>query len=424
MAETALVILNHTLMDLVSVSIVYLLLSEVFRRNGAPVLWYAYFLVKAIVDIMIQHPGVHGVLAESLRSFSWLWFAFTSIASFVVICLSFKSDYVLVCVCAVLCDPLVSAMVASGWVVANAVYGNVNDVGFYVLLGPRTFISLAVTVVLYLVLRVPATRLLKAVCRNVLRHRTLWGVCAVFMAVLFTLGSHTQDSYESLTLYLSNAIVTFSIILAGIAFMLLKQGRDLSRRKEILQTCLDASQRYDETVRGQLTQLEQDFLALGGHEAVLERLRTREEGYTGERIAQLEQTYQHMRAGSFCNRPALDAVLSAAQHRLSQVGIVSNITVAGVPSSVAVPVMTVLAVANLAYEAAKRAPRHGDNHVVLRIRGIGKQVLIRLEVPAEWGTLWARRYLPALDNQGSGLVREKREGTRRVVLVVCEGGSS
>ena len=98
MAETALVILNHTLMDLVSVSIVYLLLSEVFRRNGAPVLWYAYFLVKAIVDIIIQHPGVHGVLAESLRSFSWLWFAFTSIASFVVICLSFKSDYVLVCV--------------------------------------------------------------------------------------------------------------------------------------------------------------------------------------------------------------------------------------------------------------------------------------------------------------------------------------
>ena len=70
--------------------------------------------------------------------------------------------------------------------------------------------------------------------------------------------------------------------------------------------------------------------------------------------------------------------------------------------------------------AVRNAREHGGD-VELHIRGIDGHVLLHLEVPARWGTLWARRYLSVFDGRDAVLVRERREGERRVVLVLCEG---
>lgn len=424
MLETVSLACSYVLLNAAGVTVMYLLLGEVFPRRGAPILWYAYFLSKATIDATLWYPGGHSMLPAWVTSLATVWAGLSGIISFVVICLSFHGDYILKSTCAVLCDPLVSGMTAAGMLLANATCGTGTHEGFFIPPWPHMVIALTVLVILYRLVRIHIVHLLRLVCRSVLRHRFVWGACAVVMALMFTLTSRKAVNFASLEMGLSIDVLALVIFLAVIGTAVLQQVQQLRRRRKTLQDCLAVSERYDSVVREQLAQLEQDHVALEGHEEVLQRLRTGKDDLTAERISQLEQTYQDISMGSFCEQPALDAVLLAAQWRLSEAEVDSTITVAGVPSSVSVPVMVVLSVANLTCEAAQRAFDRGDNHINLRIRGIGNQVLVHLDVPAIWGTLWVDRYLPMLDSHDTGLIRERTEGARRVVTVLCEGVSA
>ena len=414
---------NYVLLNVASVGVMFLLLSEIFPRRWS-IVWCVYFLAKAIIDAYLWYPGALEAAPAWVTPLATLWTASSSIISFIVICLSFRGDYILVSTCAVLCDPLVSGMTTAGLLVSDYVFGRGVYEGYFVPFVPHTIVALTTLVTLYLLIRVHIVRLMKLVCRSVLRHRLVWGSCAVAIAFMFAMSTHKTSNFSSLSTNLFDAVLALVIFLTVVAIVVLRQSWQLRLRRRTLQDCLALSERYDRAVREQLAQLEQDRTALEGHEIVLERLRTQENRPAAERIEQLEQAYQQMSTGSYCEQPALDAVLLAAQQRLGEAGVDATITVAGIPSSVSVPVMEVLAVANLACEAARRAFDRGDNHVNLRIRGIGNQVLVHLDVPAAWGALWVRRYLPMLDSHDTGLIRERKESDRRVVTVMCEGVSA
>ena len=57
--------------------------------------------------------------------------------------------------------------------------------------------------------------------------------------------------------------------------------------------------------------------------------------------------------------------------------------------------------------------------VDLRVRKVGDELSLSLEVPKRWGRLSARRHLVPLAHEKTILVRESIEGDRRQVLMVC-----
>jgi len=225
------------------------------------------------------------------------------------------------------------------------------------------------------------------------------------------------DGYKRYMVIGTAPIILFTAL---VMLALLKRGRGASKRRQALVACNQITKEYDAEVRSQLQEMEQDFTTLAGHELVLREVGTSVvDAETAQEVHNLEQVFRNLTIGSYCDRPALDAVLSACAERLCALGVKTTFTVAGVPTEAHVPVDLVYSLLSTVCEAAGRSKVSAGQRVDLRVREVSGRPVFCLEAPREWGSLGARRRLTLLDDEGTALVRERKTNGRTEVLVMC-----
>ena len=413
-------LLSYLVLSLTGVWITYYLMSRVFERRHAPFVWWAYFVVKNTVSGLI-------IIALELGAEPWLKdveaieLSVTSVLSLLVMFYTWKGDYVEVAFCAVASDTFAAVTTIICRLLANTLAGYPPNRGWVTPFDLMTILEVTIRVLTCLVLSRSLAAVLRFVRRVAMRHHLL-ASCVVAGFIVYSVGSfYIPVFYANMNIQLAYMQWPLLLVVLGAGFVTLRRARDMSRRDQVLDECMQLAQEYDTTVREQLATLNADRIAIEGHERSLTRLR---EGEADEslamRIRLLERTYRRLSAGNYCNQPALDAVLSAGAQRLRQAGVRCEVTVAGLPSQGVDPAMAALALLNVAGETVERMGHEGTGNPVvdLRVRGLGEQVLLRMEVPVSWGPLGVRRSLSTLYREGEELIMERRRGESNVVLML------
>ncbi len=414
-------LLSYTFMTCAGVSVTWFNLSRVFERRASLPFW-AYFVLKGFVDAYTWYCISQGYHADFFYGFNNVWSHAMAVVSLFVVLFTFKGDYVQVGVCAAVSDLEAGLLVALTHTFGNLFTGNPVNTGFLEPFSPRTLVCALMMLVGAHLLREPLTWINRFLCRVVLRRRLLWGG-AVVCFIAFYANSVNAVVNADLMVPSSFAYNLPFMLLAlfVIALLLLRHRRDVKEREKVLASCVALTRSYDLMMYEQLEALERDRVALEGHERTLRELgEGAGDKAIAARVADLERSYLRLSAGSFCDQPALDAVLTSCAARLRGHGVKASFTVAGVRARETVPVAMVLTLLNLALEAAERAPRAGDSEVELRIRSVGEQLFLRLDVPAAWGPLGVRRFLAPYTRDGASIAREHRWQDRRLVMVMTE----
>ena len=412
--------LSYLLLSLTGVWITYYLMSRVFENRHAPVVWWAYFVVKNTVNGLT-------LIALELGAEPWLKdveaieLSVTSVLSLLVMFYTWKGDYVEVAFCAVVSDTFAAVTTVMCRLLSNTLLGYPLSRGWITPFDLTTILEVMIRVLVCLALSRPLAAVLRFVRRLAMRHH-LVASCIVAGFIVYSVTSfYIPVFYMNMSVQLAFMQWPLLFVVLGAGLFTLRRARDMSRRDQVLDECMHLAQEYDTTVREQLATLNADRIAIEGHERSLTRLKEGEADDTlVERIRLLERTYQRLSAGNYCNQPALDAVLSAGAQRLRQAGVRCEITVAGLPSQGVDPAMAALALLNVAGETVERVGHEGTGNPVvdLRVRGLGEQVLLRMEVPVSWGPLGVRRSLSTLYREGEELIMERRRGESNVVLML------
>ena len=416
-------VLNYFLFGIAGVAVTYSMLIGVFPFRRPPALMWSYFAGKAVVDAYLWYALAHGGAGTWVESFQAIWACVLGIVSLLVIYATFGGSLVTVGICAVFCDIFASMCTSIGLVVANFVFAQPMDSGYIRPFGLWTIVACSVVAICALLARAPMLRLLRWLQHAAQRNLWAWGTAVAGM-IAFTVGITlrltrlvTIDNHMTLIHPLMFSVVVITLVL------LLLRARDIARRERAVRECATLVATYNETVGEHRRAVESELSVLEGNGRVLGVLGSKE-GDEAREIRRLEQTYQRLRAGTYCDRPALDVVLTASAQRLQAMGVTPDFSVAGVAEGAVVSVTMVLSLLNLASEAAERTGVTPGDIVELRVRGMGNQVVLRLSTPARWGKLWARRFLSFHDIDGTMVVREHTHGANTVVNVMSEGVAS
>lgn len=415
--------LSYVLLTCAGVSVTWFNLSRVFERRHSSLLYWSYFVIKGFIDAYMWYcisQGMHGRFANS---FNDVWANVMAVVSLFVVLYSFKGDYVQVAACAAVSDLEASILVPITQTLGSLLTGNPINLSFIEPFSLRTLVCTVMMLAGAHLLREPLTWTNRYLCRVVLRNRILWGATTLcFIALYANAVYNVANAGLIIPSSFASVLPFIALPLLVVALLLLQRRREVSERERVLASCAALVRSYDRVMREQLEVLDRDRAVLEGHELALRELGSAAGDRTiAVRVADLERSYRMLSAGSFCTQPALDAVLVSCAERLREHGVKPVFTVAGVPAHMTVDAPMTLALLNLALEAAERASSAGGVEVDLRIRGVGDQLFLRLDVPASWGSLSARRFLAPHTHDRAAIVRERRRADRTVVMVVTEG---
>ena len=419
------VLANYVTLGMAGVSVTFILLSGVFSYRYTPAIYYTYFLLKNIVDAMLWYaiePGGAGALVMQLQQ---LWSGTLAVVSMLVMWLTFVGELPSVIVCAILCDLIASICISGSSTLANLACGtSTANTNYLDVFGPHTILTAAILIVVVWVVRKPWRWLLRWLCRVTQRFHDALVMAISLVATLLIVSSQARINYTNPYTHLTSILPYLIAMAALIGFSITWRARQARARETAMSETSALVASYDGMVREQLAALEDELLALDGHEEALLRLGSspgsavRSDVLT-VRANELRRVYKTLSSGAYCDRPALDAVFSMFAKRLSELGVLCSFTVAGVPVNSVIPATIAFALLNLAAEAADRAGTAQGDTVELRVRGVGEHVLFRMEVPASWGVLWVRRLLGTYREQTNIIVRERTKKGRTVALVLC-----
>ena len=415
--------LGYVLLTCAGVSVTWFNLSRVFERRHSPLLYWSYFIIKGFIDAYSWYCISYETHGGFVNVFNDVWAHVMAVVSLFVVLYTFKGDYVQVAACAAISDLEASVLVTFTQTFSSLSTGSPVNWGFLEPLSLRTLACAVMMLVGAHLLRGPLTWINRYLCRVVLRNRILWGATSMcFIALYADAVNNVANAGLGVPSSSAYSMPFMVVTLVVIALLLLQRRSEVNERERVLTSCAALVRSYDRVMREQLEVLDRDRAVLEGHELALRELGSATGDRTiAARVADLEHSYRMLSAGSFCAQPALDAVLVSCAERLREHGVKPVFTVAGIPAHMTVDAPMTLTLLNLALEAAERAPSAGDAEVDLRIRGVGDQLLLRLAVPASWGSLGARRFLAPHTHDRAAIVRERRQADRTVVMVVTEG---
>ena len=394
-------------------------MDQVFKRRHAIVMFWGYFCLKTCVLFFIQYQMASGGApwAEAANN---VYTSVNAILMVVAVAYTWRGVFAQVFLCAFACDMIHSAILAASSYGIRALFMGTLPSGEWLLvpLSVGTVVPIIVFVGIHFAFTKPIVALLALAKRMVMRREALWTALTWVFVAAESVGTALAFNNRYTFVDLQGLVVVLLLCL----FLLVVLGRAvrLSQRRQAVEACEALAGEYDAKVRAQLEELERGRAALAGHERVLKEMDTSAFDADVElELRELEQKFSQLRAGSYCDMPALDAVLCAGADYLGELGVRPTFTVAGVEESAPVPVTMVYSMLSLACDVAGRQGSVEGDAVDLRIRAVGDELSLNLEVPKRWGRLSARRHLVPLAHEKTIMVRETVEGDRRQVLMVC-----
>ena len=416
--------LNYAILSIVSLYLDYYFMNSVseLRHKYSLLIWWGYLLFDNLVDEYFAYLTEFGGVSFDVGPVHAVWAYVSAVLVFCVVCIVWKGDPVQVGMSAVMADLFAGTTSTLGILSANLATGIDPGAGYIRPFGIHTIIASCVMAATALVIRVPATSIMRTVARVVHRHRLPWAVLMIPLIAIFS--SISLVGYGQLGPWFGVMPVIELAAAVVFALILLRNSRDVTQRGALLSQCLATTNAYIALAGERLGSFERDLAALEGHEESLERLRVSEGGRLDERIGKLREAYERLSSMSFCDRPALDAILVSSADRLRNLGIRPEFSVAGLVVNQSADVPLAMSLLNLACGAAAQQEDAvvQDSEVGFRVRGHGESMLYRLDVPAAWGYLGAKRSLTAVPGFDSLLVQERVRDGRTIVLVMSGVG--
>ncbi|MBP3893896.1 MAG: hypothetical protein J6D34_07650 [Atopobiaceae bacterium] len=244
-----------------------------------------YTLFDNLVDEYFAYAAEFGRMSFDKGPVHAVWAYVSAVIAFCVVCYVWKGDPVQVGVSAVMADLFAGMTSTLGILSANLLTGVDPWAGYIRPFGSHTVIASFVMFAVMLVIRVPATSIMRTVARVVRRHRLPWAVLMILLIATFS--SVSLMGYSQLGPWFGVMPIIELAAAVFFAVILLRKSRDVTRRGALMSQCLATANAYEALVGEHLESLERDLAALEGHEGSLERLRASEGGRLGERI----QTY-------------------------------------------------------------------------------------------------------------------------------------
>ena len=383
------------------------------RRHSSFVYWI-YFLIKPALYSLYFSVLEYGV-SFHIEMLGVLLSALSAVLSGAVLYYTWRCELVRLLSLSLVCEAVTTSCQMGSFMLVGFTTGNHVDTLHPGSPTPELMLGSLLAVAAYLMARKPERLVLRWLNKEVGRRQPLWMFSFVVAVTLTFLSIH---SFWLPPLVLACVMTPTALLVFGPALYL--KLRETSLRERALKECAELSGSYDETVRIQLASLERDRVALEGHEAVLEHLRAYGDDSFQDQIEALEEGYRRLKRVSYCQSPGLDAVLLACARRLEQLGIQTSLSVAGDRTNQAGLVSIVYSMLGIARDVAASSRDASDGFVSLRVRPTDAGTLLRMETPASWGPLNARKVLKPYRGHGVLALDEHRQGSMRVVLVLAE----
>lgn len=423
MQDAFLVFLNVTLVSSLGMWANAHWMDQVFKRRHSLAAFWGYFLVKTCVTFLLQYEMALGD-APWAEVANALFVSVTAILTIAAVVYTWSGAFAQVFLCMFACDMTNPAIItACAYVLRALPFGLMaTDEWHLVPLNLGTIILAGMFLTLHFALNRPIVSLLQIVKRMVMRHEFFWTLLTWGFVIVESVGT-TMANINSNNFFVDLQCQVTLLLLCILLLVVLGRTVRYSKRRQAVAACESLAREYDARVRDQLDELERGRAALAGHEQVLAAIGSSDaahaDGGVAEEVRELEREFRRLRAGSYCDMPALDAVLCAGAERLGAMGAHATLTVAGVDEGAPAPVTMVHSLLGLACDVADRQRSVEGDAVDLRVRKVGDELSLILEVPKRWGRLSARRHLVPLAHEKTILVRESVEGDRRQVLMVC-----
>lgn len=424
MVTPASVILTYCLMGLTGVSIGYLYLCDLFRPSRSPVFYLTFFVVRFCYDALVYYwPAALGrdLLPLEVRTpLGYLW----SIASFSCILLVFEGPMLEVLAVSFFTNMVSSVETAAGMALANMLLRGSVEGGYWVPFDAGVVLAMAFSAVECLLFRRPTAQLSRLVQGVSRRHGALLVACVIAAFVGYIAVAMQSIVYLPFSTVFLIIIGISLLMLAPLAVMLSLRSRELRMSEMLICEFNEMLMAYDAKVREKLALLERDHDLFAGVSAALAHLDAdRVTSGQRERIARLEDAYKAMAEGTYCESPALDAVLVSYAERLRKLGVSVSVSVAGTHLGDLATAFVALALLDYALLSARQALVAEGERVTLRLRDAGEGSLFRLEIPSSWKPVGSVRQAERVMNHAVN-VSEHIEDGHRVVLALRGGNAT
>lgn len=426
MTAPLLLILSYYALGLTGISISFLYMCDAFgwpHERYKTVMYLLFFMVRFTYDInayydtiVVQEAPSFSVKAATVI-LSYLW----AVMSFGIVVWVFGGQKLQSLTVAFLVNIISGSITAIGSVLGNVLTGASLDGSFFKPFDLSIAIAVAASWLLYPLFRWPTALLSRWVRGISQRYHTF--LCAVLVILNLTYVGFAVTSFLFLPVYTLFVFLFLTGVVTILPFVVVQQWstREAAVRERMLLECSKLIASYDGLARERLSQLERDHLLFERNNEVLARLQQGAlDSSLRQRIGQLEETYQRISCGTYCEQPPLDAVLVSYAARLRELGVEPQFSVSGGGSNGVSQALVSLALLNLATSTARRT-KHPEGFVVaFRIRSVSGGTLYHLEMPAAWGRLGARQFLKGILPAGISAVRERVEREATTVLAFGE----
>lgn len=395
MMQQLFVVINYVVLGLALMYFTFVSMRDVYEPKHGLAPGLAYYAFKFLIDFLFY--SMMPNMSDGLRLLGFAWGLLAICLTFPVCVLLFwGSTPGLYCSITAI-NAILSAAQLISFYVANLLLNKPLGTPFQESYGLGTLMSIAILTVEFLCLRKPLAWMAGGIQRFPHRYQvplaeltflaTAGFIYSVYQPVPYASAVGATVTYWEVILF---SIVP-SLAIAVIQFSLSRRART---QTQYLRQVEELTLSYRERIRAQLAIAERDRALFDGLDTSLERL-GQQDGSSEllERIARLEDAYERITGGTYCENPVYDAFLCAEASRLEALGVRPCFSVAALSLQTELSPQLLLQLLAGVDRLAARAKKAEGSEVNLRIRSLNDMLYVTLDLPSSWGRLRARQLL-------------------------------
>lgn len=420
MMQQLFVVINYVVLGLALMYFTFVSMRDVYEPKHGLAPGLAYYAFKFLIDFLFY--SMMPDMSDVLRLLGFAWGLLSICLVFPVCVLLFwGSTPGLYCSITAI-NAILSAAQLISFYVANLLLNKPLGTPFQESYGLGTLMSIAILTVEFLCLRKPLAWMAGGIQRFPHRYQVPLAELTFLATAGFIYSVYQPVPYASavgatVTYW---EVILFSIVPSlAIAFIQFSLSRRARTQTQYLRQVEELTLSYRERIRAQLAIAERDRALFDGLGTSLERL-GQQDGSSEllERIARLEDAYERITGGTYCENPVYDAFLCAEASRLEALGVRPCFTMASIsPATELRPQLPLLLMSGVD-RLALRAKKTEGSEVNLRIRSLNDMLHLSLDLPSSWGRLRAKQLLEDAGFSDDLLVSERVSGDRTEVLVL------
>jgi len=394
-AESLSILLNSLLMSFAGVGLNYLAMFLIFPRRNKPVLWWTYFMVRAVID------GIYNILFLSGRTGTLLTVTYvifivgTAVVTYFIQYYTWDTDLLHVGVCALLSDMLAAVCIVAGVSIVNVICKRPPGASYQTALRPDSVPMAMVCVAAFGIFAVPWRFLMRKFRNYQFRFPGVWTTVMILLIALFTGMQFTDltDITATAVLLLFSAGVILASALGIVAEQTRRQKQDIAfaeRQQKMLREYNEEIQAQLETIgknrdllQAAKESIESSMSGSGGKAADKSTAAEKRNQERSLSLEMLQEQYRSLVSGQYSDNPALDAVLSGSAQAFAEKGVKTDFTAVGYKEQDVQTARMAMLLLNWAEEQLEKPAKRKESKtslISLKISEMKGQIILLLQV--------------------------------------------